>query len=120
MVLHRPHTLFCGNLGGVICCGQPYIPFSANASGETPFCLVDENDLIFTFSSNNDVKSSILTCGLVIGVVVFGQSFMHSVLGVGVFVFGLGGRGTLTLRTYQLGFFLVLISPFQFFISLSC
>ena len=37
-----------------------------------------------------------------------------------MFIFGLGGRGTLTLRTYRLIFFLVLISPFQFGIALSC
>ena len=27
-VLYRPHTLLCGNLGGAICCGRSYIPFS--------------------------------------------------------------------------------------------
>ena len=26
-VLHRSHTLLCGNLGGAFCCGQPYMPF---------------------------------------------------------------------------------------------
>ena len=26
-VIHRPHTLLCGNLGGAFCCGKPYIPF---------------------------------------------------------------------------------------------
>ena len=72
-VLHRPHTLLCGNLGGALCCGRPYIPFSANASGETPFCLVGEIELIFTCSNNDDVKALILKCGLVVGVVVFGQ-----------------------------------------------
>ena len=72
-VLHRPHTLLCGNLYVAICCGQPYIPFSANASGETPFRIVDEIELIFTCSSNDDVKALILTCGLGVGVVVFGQ-----------------------------------------------
>ena len=88
--------------------------FSANASGETPFRLVDEIELIFTCSSNYDVKEFILTCGLGVGVVVFGHLFMHYGLGFGVFVFGLGGRGTLTLRTFRLGLFLVLISLFQF------
>ena len=116
IMIHRPHTSLCGNLGGELCCGYPYIPLSANASGETLFRLVDEIDLIFSCSSNDDLKASILTCGLGVGVVVFGQSFMHSGLGVGVSFFGLGGRGDLTLRTSLLGFFLVLISPFQFFI----
>ena len=55
-VLHHPHTSLCGNPGGEFCCGQPYIPFSANVSGETPFRLVDEIYLIFTFSSNDDVN----------------------------------------------------------------
>ena len=45
------------------------------------------------------MKALILMCGLVVGVVVFGQSFVNSGLGGGVFVFGLGGRGTLTLIT---------------------
>ena len=89
----------CGNLGGAIFCGQSYIPFSSNAPGETPFSLVDKIELIITCSSNDDVKASILTCGLGVGVVVFGHSFVHSGLGVGVFVFGLGGRVTWTLRT---------------------
>ena len=78
---------------------SPISHFSANAPGEIPFHLVDEIELLFTCSINDDVKASILTCGLVVGVVVFGQSLVHSGLGVGVFVFGLGGRGTLTLRT---------------------
>ena len=64
--------------------------FSANASGETPLPIVDKIEIIFTFSSNDDVKASILTCGLGVGVVVFGQSFMHSGLGVGVFSLALG------------------------------
>ena len=99
---------------------RPISRFSANASGETPFRKVYEIELIFTCSSNDDVKALILTCGLGVGVAVFSQSFMHSGLGYGVFVFGLGRRGTLTLRTSRLCFFLVLIYPFQFFISLSC
>ena len=119
-VFHRPHTSLCGNLGGTFCCGQPYIPFSANTSGEIPFYLVDEIELIFNCSSNDDVKASILKLGLGVGVVVVLQSSMHSGCEVGVLVFGQGGRGTLTLRTSQLGFFLVLISPFQFFIVISC
>ena len=53
----------------------PLSHFSANASGETPFHIVDEVELIFTWSSNDDVKASILKCGLGVGVVVFGQSF---------------------------------------------
>ena len=99
---------------------SPISHFSANASGETLFLLVHEIELIFTCSSNDDVKASIIKLGLVFGVVVVVQSFMHSGCAVGVFIFGLGGRGTLTLRTSRLGFFLVLISPFQFFIALSC
>ena len=99
---------------------KPISHFCANASGETPLCLIDEIEIIFTCSSNDDLKASIFTCGLGVGVFDFGQSFMHSGLGVGVFVFGLGVMGTLTLRTSRLGFFLVLISPFQFVISLSC
>ena len=47
-VIHRPRTLVRGNLGGAFCCVQPYIPFSANASVETPFRLVDVIELIFT------------------------------------------------------------------------
>ena len=83
-----------------------------------PFHLVDEIELIFTCSSNDDVKALILTWGLGVGVVVFGHSFMHSGLAVGVFFFGLGGRGALTLRNSRLGLFFVIISPFQFFIAL--
>ena len=71
-VLQRPHTLLCGNLGGALCSGQRYIPFSANASGETPFCLVDEIELIFNCSSNDDVMASILTCHLGVRVVEIG------------------------------------------------
>ena len=97
-----------------------YPIFPANASGETPFRIVDEIELIFTCSSNDDLKSYVLKLGLGVGVFVVVQLFMHSGCTVGVFVFGLGGRGTLTLRTSQLGFFLVLISPFQFFIALYC
>ena len=52
-------------------------------SVETPFNIVDEIELICTYSSNDDVKALILACGL----------------GVGVVVFGLGGRGKFTLRT---------------------
>ena len=63
-MLHHPHTLLCGNLVDAFCCGQPYIPFAANASGETQFRLVDEIELIFTFSCNDDVKASILKLGL--------------------------------------------------------
>ena len=76
-VLHHHHILLYGNLGGAFCCGQPYIPFSANASRETPFRLVDKIELIFTCSINDDVKASILKLGLGVGVVVFVQSFMH-------------------------------------------
>ena len=82
----------------------PISHFSANASVETPFRLVDEIELIFTCSSNDDTKALILTCGLGVGLVVFDHE----------------GRGTLTLRTYRLGFFLVLVSPLKFVISLSC
>ena len=57
---------------------NPISHFSANASGETPLHLVDEIELIFTCSSNDDVKASILKWGLGFGVVVFFQSFMHS------------------------------------------
>ena len=89
-VLHRLHTSFRGNLGGALCCGQTCIPFPANASGETPFRLVDKLELLFTCSSSDDVKASIITCGLGFVVVVFGQSFMHSGLGVGVFSLALG------------------------------
>ena len=99
---------------------NPISHFSANASGETPFLLVDEIDLIFTCSIHDDVKSLILTWGLIVGVVVFGQSLMHSGIAVGLFVFGLWGRVTLTLRIYRLCFFLFLISTFQFFISIYC
>ena len=77
-MLHRPHTLLCGNLGGALCCGQPYIPFSANASGETPFRLVDEIELIFTCSINDNMKALIIKLDLGVGLVVFVQSFMHS------------------------------------------
>ena len=66
------------------------------------------------------MKASILKLVLGVGVVIVVQSFMHSGCAIGVFVFGLGGRGTLTLRTSRLGFFLVLIPPFQFFVALFC
>ena len=56
---------------------SPISHFSANASGEIPFCIFDEIELIFTCSINDDVKALILTCGLVVGVVDFVQSFMH-------------------------------------------
>ena len=56
-MLYRPHNLLCGNLGGALFCGQTYIPFSSNVSGEKPFHLVDEIELIFTCSSNDDVKA---------------------------------------------------------------
>ena len=39
------------------------------------------------------MKASILKLGLGVGVFVVVQSFMHSGCTVGVFVFGLGGRG---------------------------
>ena len=52
--------------------------FSDNASVETPFCLVDEKELIFTCSINDGVKALILEWGLVVGFVVFFQSCMHS------------------------------------------
>ena len=78
--------------------------FSAKVSGETPCLLDDDMELILTWSSNDEVKASTFTLGF----------------GVGVFSFGLGGRGDLTLRTSRLSFFLVLISPFQFFIASSC
>ena len=77
-VLYSPHTSLCGNIGGVFCCGQPYILFLANASGETLFHLVGEIELIFTCSSYDYVKASILKLGLGLGVVVVVQSFMHS------------------------------------------
>ena len=94
--------------------------FSDNASGEISFRLVHEIYLIFTFSSNDDVNVSILKFDLGVGVIAVFQSFMHYGCAVAVFVFGLGGMGTLTRRTSGLGFFLVLMSPFQFFIALSC
>ena len=99
---------------------NPISHFSANASGEIPFRLVDEIEMIFTFSSNYDVKAFILKLGLRVGVVLVVQSFMHRGCKVGVFVFDIGGRGNLTLRTTRLGFFLVLISPFQFVIGIYC
>ena len=99
---------------------NPISHFSANPSGEILFRLVDEIEMIFTFSSNYDVKAFILKLVLGVGVVVVVQSFMHSGCAVEVFFFGLGGRGTLTRRTSRLGFFLVLISTLQFFIALSC
>ena len=99
---------------------SPISRFSANASGETPFRLVDEIGIIFTCSSNYDMKASILKWSLGVELVVFGKSFIHSSLAVGVFVFGLGRRGTLALRTSQLGFFLGIISPFQLFIAIYC
>ena len=99
---------------------SPISHFSFNASGETPFRLVDEIELIFTCSSNDDVKASILKLVLGIGVVIAVQSCMHSCCAVGVFVFGLGGRGNLTLRTSRLCFFLVLIYTLQFVIALYC
>ena len=52
---------------------NPISHFSANASGKTPFRLVDEIELIFTCSSNDDVKASILKWGLGVGVIVFVQ-----------------------------------------------
>ena len=73
--------------------------FSANVSGETPFRIVDEIELMFTCSIHDDVKALILTWVLGVGVVVFEQSFMHSGLAIGMFVFCLVGKGTLTLRT---------------------
>ena len=57
---------------------RPISHFSANASEETPFHLVDEIELIFTCSNNYDVKVSIFKLGLEVGSVVFVQSFMHS------------------------------------------
>ena len=93
---------------------------SANASGETPFCIVDEIEMKFTYSSHNDVNASILKLGLGVGVIVGVQSFMNSGCAVGVFVFGLRGRGALTLRTSRLGLLLVLVSPLQLVIVLSC
>ena len=99
---------------------NPISHFSANASGETPFRLVYEIELIFNCLSNDSVKASILKLGLGVGVVIVFKSFMHSGCAVGVFVFGLEERVTLTLRTSQLGFFLVLLSTFQFFIEISC
>ena len=66
-------------------------------SGEIPFHLVDKLELIFTCSSNDGVNASILRLGLVVGVVIVVQSFIHYGCAVGVFVFGFGGRGTLTL-----------------------
>ena len=84
-MLHRPHTSLCGSLGGAFCCGQPYIPFSANALGETLFRLVDEIELIFNCSSNDDVRASSLKLCLGVGVVVFVQSFMNSGCAIGEF-----------------------------------
>ena len=68
---------------------------SPNASGETPFRLVDELELIFTCSSNDDVKASIVKLGLGVGVVIFVQSFMHSGCAVGVFFSLALGEGEL-------------------------
>ena len=90
-MLHRPNTSLYGNLGGALYCGQTYIPFLVNTSGETPFCLVDEIYLIFSCSSNDDLKASILTCGLLVGVVFFGHSFLQYGLGVGFLSLALGG-----------------------------
>ena len=89
-MFHRPHTLLCGNLGGALCCGYPYIPCSANASGETSILLVDEIELICTCSINDDVKALILTCGLGVWVFVFVQSFMYYSLGLGCLSLALG------------------------------
>ena len=66
------------------------------------------------------MKASILKLVLGVGLVVVVQSLMYYGSAVGLFVFGLGGRGTLTLRTYRLGFFIFLISPFPFIISPPC
>ena len=63
-VLHRPHTSFLVNLVVRFAVVNPISHFSANASGETPFRLVHEIELIFTCSSNDDVKLSILKLGL--------------------------------------------------------
>ena len=78
---------------------NPISHSSANSLGEAPFCIVDEIELIFTCSSNDDVKAYILKLGLGVGVVVVVQAFMQYGCAVGLFVFGLGGRGTLTVRT---------------------
>ena len=69
---------------------NPISHFSANASGEIPFHLVDEIELIFTCSSNDNMKASILKSGLGVGVVVFVQSFMHSGCAVGVLSLAFG------------------------------
>ena len=50
---------------------NPISHFSANASGDNLFRLVAEIDLIFTCSSNDYVKASILKLGSGVGVVVF-------------------------------------------------
>ena len=78
---------------------NPIYHFSANTSGETPFRLVEEIELIFTCSSNDYVKAYILELGLGLGVAVVVKSFMHYGCAVRMFVFGIGGTGTLTLRT---------------------
>ena len=56
---------------------NPLSHFSANVSREAPFRLVDEIEMIFTCSSNDDVKASIFKLVFVVGMVVFVQYFMH-------------------------------------------
>ena len=64
------------------------------------------------------MKASIFKLCLGVWVVLVVRSFMQSGCKAGVFVFGLARRGTLTFRTSELSFFLVLISPFQFVIAI--
>ena len=67
--------------------------FSANASVETLLRLIDEIELIFTCSNNDDVKAYILRLGLGVGVVLVVQSFMHSGCAVGCLYLALGEGG---------------------------
>ena len=83
---------------------KPMSHFSNGVSGETLFLRAEDMELMFNFSSNDDVNASILTVGS--GVVVMFDRF--------------GGRGTLIPNTFLLHFFLFLISPFQLVMSFSC
>ena len=57
---------------------QGYHKTRCEDGGETPFRIGDEIELIFTCSSNDDAKASIIKWGLGVGEVVSFQSFMHS------------------------------------------
>ena len=84
---------------------KPTSHFSARVLGGILFLLDDDMELMFTLSINDDVKASIVTLG--------SEGWAMS-------LDGLGGRGAWIPRTFLLGFFLVLIYPFQFVIAFSC